>query len=474
MATVLLSAVLTVNGQFLHFPVQSGRPDSGQRTPPAAPAVPRTAARTLAEEADEDYNEVQTVPERLGRGRGRVRAPDVSPAPARSPVRRPEPVAQRRPVERRPQSPQQRRPQPALQRRPEIVPSRRPEPATNPTPSRQRIRIKTKRPETRTEETPVLRQRQRIQAPESSRAVVTTTTPPPPTPSPPSPPPPTTTPVTEDAKQTFGQSLSGMFDTDSITVFGVNRDQPRLLPQPPAQPQFKIPEVSVMRKLPEPRVINEVRDIPKFSNNVRKLPEPKIVQQNVQKKKQEPRLLVTPQPVRNLPLPEIKQALEKDQAFTFFPAKPQPTKIQPQPKEIPSQRVVQQPVQTRPPPVKARPSPVQTRPPPVQARPSPVQTRPPPVRAIPSPVQARPQPVPFKPLPQQPSLPAPLSTFQSQPEVSNTNFQARPVQPPVQRQPVQAIQDNFFQEGQPLFSQPIEIPSQPDGGASFSYEAIVG
>jgi len=253
-----------------------------------------------------------------------------------------------------------------------------------------------------------------------------------------------------------------------------------------------------MRRLPEPRVLNEVRDIPEFSNNVRKLPEPKIVQQNVQKSQQEPRLLVTPQPVRNLPLPEIKQAIEKDQAFTFFPANPQP------PQEIPSQRVVQQPVQTRPPPVQARPSPVQTRPPPVQARPSsvqarpspvqtrpssvqarpsPVQTRPPPLQARPSPVQSRqppvqPRPSPVQarpqPLPPQPSLPAPLSTFQSQPEVSNTNFQARPVQPPVQRQPVQAIQDNFFQEGQPLFSQPIEIPSQPDGGASFSYEAIVG
>jgi len=237
-----------------------------------------------------------------------------------------------------------------------------------------------------------------------------------------------------------------------------------------------------MRKLPEPRVINEVRDIPEFSN-VRKLPEPKIVQQNV---KQEPRLLVTSQPVRNLLLPEIKQAPGKDEAFMFFPAKPQPTNIQPQPQPIPSERVVQQPIQTRPSPLQARPSPVQARPSPVQARPSPVQTRPsplqtrpPPVQARPSPlqtrpspVQARPQPVPFKSLPQQPSLPAPIGTFQAQPEVSNNNFQVRPVT--VQRQPVQAIQDNFFQEGQPLFSQPIEIPSEANGGASFSYEAIVG
>merc|ERR1712226_1461907 len=110
--------------------------------------------------------------------------------------------------------------------------------------------------------------RQRIQptttTPSTTTTITTTTT----TSSPPA--------AVPETKQSLGQSLSGIFDPNSLTVFGVSRDQPRLLPQ------FAVPDVSNMRRLAEPRVvgITEVRDIPEVSN-VRNLPEPRIVQQKV-------------------------------------------------------------------------------------------------------------------------------------------------------------------------------------------------
>jgi len=484
-ATFLLSAVVAVNGQFLHFPVQSGRPDSGQNTPPVAPPVARTVARTVAEEVDEDYNEVQSVPERINRGRGRTRVPERSressrpsnrgtgnqPA-SRAPVRKSEVTLQRRPdvtpqrrpettLQRRPEITPQRRPLEPSQRRPEPAAMRRPESTTSQAPIRQRIRIK--RPETRPEETPVVRQRQRIQVPttESAQAVVIPTTPPP-TPPPTTPPTTprvaTTTTTTVESKQTFDGSVSGLFDPNSLTVFGVNREQPRFLPPP--QPQFKIPEVTPMRKLPEPRVIaiNEVKDIPEFSN-VRNLPEPRIVQPKIQnlEVKQKPRLIATSQPVRNVPVPELQQSPERDQPFMFFPAKPQTQSTQPQ--QIPQRAVPTQPQQI---PQRVVP----TQPPPSPQR-------------VQRPVQTRPQPIPFQsqPRPQQPSLAAPLNNFQPQPVLrQQSNFQTRPSLPasPQQSQSVQVVRESFFQEGQPLFSQPIEIPTNANGGASFSYEAVVG
>jgi len=508
---LLLSAVLAANGQFLHFPVQSGRPDSGQRT--QAVAAPQ--------DLDEDYNEVETVPElpqRLNRGRGRgrgtpqadsnrgaersreisrpstrvtdnqpaSRVPVRRPAPAQqrrtefapqrrpevapqrrpevAPQRRPEVAPQRRPEvtpQRRPEVTPQRRPEVTPQRRPEVTQQRRPEPTPSQSPKRQRIRIKTKRPESRTEDppAPAVRQRQRIQqtTTEKARPAEITTTAPPLPPTPPT----VASPVqVEDTKQTFGQSLTGIFDPNTLTVFGDTRVQPRLLPQP----QFQIPEVTAMRKLPEPRVlsINEVKDIPEFSN-VRKLAEPKIINPNIEKKQEvkvteEARLIVRPQPVRDVPVPESQQTKGRDQpnSFTFFQAKPQPRNSLPRPVEIQSQPAQLPKLQSQPIPFNPQP----------QSQPQPIPFKPQP--------QPQPQPIPFKP---QPSLPTPSNTFQTQPVIRQPqpiNLQSRPAvaaPPPPPQNP--AAQDNFFQERGSLFSQPIEIPAEA-GGASFSYEAIVG
>merc|ERR1711953_340048 len=374
-------------------------------------------------------------------------------------------------------------------RRPEPAAMRRPESTTSQAPTRQRIRIK--RPETRPEETPAVRQRQRIQVPttESAQAVVIPTTPPP-TPPPTTPPTtPSTTPrvattTTVESKQTFDGSVSGLFDPNSLTVFGVNREQPRFLPPP--QPQFKIPEVTPMRKLPEPRVIaiNEVKDIPEFSN-VRNLPEPRIVQPKIQnlEVKQKPRLIVTSQPVRNVPVPELQQSPERDQPFMFFPAKPHTQSTQPQ--QIPQRAVPTQPQQILQRAVPTQPQQIPQRVLPTQPQQIPqrvVPTQPPPSpQRVQRPVQTRPQPIPFQsqPRPQQPSLAAPLNNFQPQPVLrQQSNFQTRPSPSlpasPQQSQSVPAVRESFFQEGQPLFSQPIEIPTNANGGASFSYEAVVG
>merc|ERR1712048_503563 len=272
----------------------------------------------------------------------------------------------------------------------------------------------------------------------------------------------------QEAKRTFGQSLSGVFDPDSITVFGVSRDQPRLLPQ------FEVPDVSNMRRLPEPRVvaISEVRDIPEFSN-VRNLPEPRIVQQKVPKQqklevKQEPRLTVSAQPVREVPVATLQQSSGPAQPsrFTFFQAKPEGGNSAVSPAS---------PQTFNPPPTSFQAVPA------VRQEPSTPERRPPPP-PIPT-FQAQPaiRPEPRAPETRRPP-PPPTTTFQAQPRVPEIRrpepipFQARPVSPSSQRQtqPVSAGEENFFRGGQPLFSQPIEIPAEANGGASFSYEAIVG
>merc|ERR1712048_811889 len=298
----------------------------------------------------------------------------------------------------------------------------------------------------------------------------------------------------QEAKRTFGQSLSGVFDPDSITVFGVSRDQPRLLPQ------FEVPDVSNMRRLPEPRVvaISEVRDIPEFSN-VRNLPEPRIVQQKVPKQqklevKQEPRLTVSAQPVREVPVATLQQSSGPAQPlrFTFFQAKPEggnsavspasPQTFNPPPTSFQAVPAVRQEPSTperRPPPP---PIPTFQAQPAIRPEPMAPETRrppPPPTTTF----QAQPaiRPEPRAPETRRPP-PPPTTTFQAQPRVPEIRrpepipFQARPVSPSSQRQtqPVSAGEENFFRGGQPLFSQPIEIPAEANGGASFSYEAIVG
>ena len=64
----LLSLIFCVNGQFKHFPVQAGRPDSptNVRQQPARP-------RPVPVQVDQQENEVIPAPLNRNRGRGRAR-----------------------------------------------------------------------------------------------------------------------------------------------------------------------------------------------------------------------------------------------------------------------------------------------------------------------------------------------------------------------------------------------------------------
>merc|ERR1712079_204357 len=103
------------------------------------------------------------------------------------------------------------------------------------------------------------------------------------------------------------------------------------------------------------------------------------------------------------------------------------------------------------------------------------------------PQQPNPRPIPFKTQPaiQQPSsMPQqvirPQPPVQRQPEIRPPQpipFQTRPAPAtpaarPAAAQPPQTSTD-LFQDRPSLFSQPIDIPTNA-GGASFSYEAILG
>ena len=70
----LLSLIFCVNGQFKHFPVQAGRPDSPtnvrqQQETPQRPQRPRPAPALV----DVEENEVIPPPVNRNRGRGRSR-----------------------------------------------------------------------------------------------------------------------------------------------------------------------------------------------------------------------------------------------------------------------------------------------------------------------------------------------------------------------------------------------------------------
>ena len=133
--------------------------------------------------------------------------------------------------------------------------------------------------------------------------------------------------------------------------------------------------------------------------------------------------------------------------------KPIPFQAQPQfQQEIRQPQPI--PFNTRP----AVPAPVPLRPAPVPQRPAPIPQRPAPVPQRPAPVPQRQAPVPQKP------APIPQRT---------TSFSKPPAPVPQRPTPQQTTPTDIF-EGRPsLFSQPIEIPSDA-GGASFSYEAIIG
>ena len=65
----LLSLIFCVNGQFKHFPVQAGRPDSPTNVRQQPPARPRPAPELV----DVEENEVIPPPVNRNRGRGRSR-----------------------------------------------------------------------------------------------------------------------------------------------------------------------------------------------------------------------------------------------------------------------------------------------------------------------------------------------------------------------------------------------------------------
>ena len=81
----------------------------------------------------------------------------------------------------------------------------------------------------------------------------------------------------QEPKQTLGQSLSGIFDPESLTVFGDNniipqrvRDEPRLISQEIPRQEFQIPQVSKIRNLPDPKVVKNPRPI--TNTNLREEP----------------------------------------------------------------------------------------------------------------------------------------------------------------------------------------------------------
>ena len=85
------SVILSVNGQFQHFPVQSGRPDSQNvrpqysrtvsrpKPPSPPPPPPPPAASFVADQFNEVEREVPSTPVNRNRGRGRTRGSQSTP-----------------------------------------------------------------------------------------------------------------------------------------------------------------------------------------------------------------------------------------------------------------------------------------------------------------------------------------------------------------------------------------------------------
>jgi len=245
-----------------------------------------------------------------------------------------------------------------------------------------------------------------------------------------------------------------------------------------------------MRRLAEPRVvpITEVRDIPEFSN-VRNLPEPRIIQQKVAQQSVEVRQEAGP--VREVPAPRLEESSgpADPSRFTFFQAKPEPANSVASPAS-PISPASPQPAELKPIPFNPPATTFQAVPAVRQEPRAPEIRRPPPP---PTPTfQAVAAIRPEARAPERRPPPPPSTTFQAQPVIRTEPrvpevrrpqpipFQSRTLTPssPRQTQPVSAGEENFFQVGQlgagSLFTQQIEIPAEANGGASFSYEAIVG
>ena len=196
-------------------------------------------------------------------------------------------------------------------------------------------------------------------------------------------------------------------------------------------------------------------------------------------------MTVSAQPQRELPVPTVEEspAPAQQSGFTFFQAKPEQANSVVSPASPPSVQFQSQPAKLNPSPFNPQTTTTFQAVPAVRQEPRTPEIRqppPPPTNTFQAQPVIRPEPR-AQEIRQPP--PPPTTTFQAQParavEITRPEqipFQARPVSP-LSLRPTQSAsvgQANFFQGGQPLFSQPIEIPAEANGGASFSYEAIVG
>jgi len=474
----LLSLIFCVNGQFKHFPVQAGRPDSPsnvrQQQQPARP-------RPVPVQVDEQENEVIPAPLNRNRGRGRARGTQntAQETPQRAQrVQEPSQRAQRiQESSQRAQRVQETPQRPLRGRVPERirevqqttnlrvetsrVPERRPDPRSNqaniPAPAvetkqRQRIRIRpkpTEAPQAAPPSTP--RARQRTQEPQPAVSVTTQK--------------PTPVTTNDASKQTFGQSLSGIFDPSQLTVFGDNRVSP--VRQETPQQQFRMPEIPKIRTLTGPKIVS--RPAPAAAVDIR---------QDIDQGFLPVQELVREEPARAVPVSAPQKPVQQVQPFTHFqqqPAQPRPIPFQTQPQPAVPQQLNRQLQPDVPQQLNRQP------------QPSVPQQQPQPSFATQQ-LSRQPQPA----VPQQlsrlpqPAVPQQLTRQQAQPEIRQPQpipFQTRPktprqlvpqrqkFQPAPSSAPQQQASSDFFKDS--LFSQPIEIPSNANG-ASFSYEAILG
>ena len=299
-----------------------------------------------------------------------------------------------------------------------------------------------------------------------------------------------TSPVQKKEKpRTLDQSFSGVIDPSTLTVFGDNsispgRSQPRLISQDIPQQQFQIPEVSKIRKLPDPKVVPEqdVKIVSDKESDQEFVEIPKLIRKSeLTEQQHQPAVVQTP--------PRVQQPLAQPRPFVAFQANEQPsrpTQFQAQP-AIPQQKSSFQSFPAKPssPQQPERAQTVARNPLPQSSFQSfPVKPATPqqPNRTKFTSQQAVSQKpaAPFVPSRAQPEVrqPQPIP-FQTIPAVQPRQQPQQPAQPLQQRQPtpIRATQQqtsNDIFEGRPsLFSQPIEIPAS-QGGASFSYEAVLG
>ena len=366
---------------------------------------------------------------------------------------------------------------PQISRVPSRQSVRQESPVTTSKPAqKQRIRI---RPPTQEKPEPV-RQRQRAESPSQTSAPAQTT--------------PRTRVVEKESKQTI--QLSGIFDPSALRVFAPEPEASTPTPSSAGNVnQFQVPEISNIRRLPEPKMTKLTVTTPAPAQpaspfqipKIRTFPEPKIVEKPLKPKAPEPKIVQ--KPIRTKAPEPIAQKPSRPKApkpIVQKPLRPKvPEPVPEQPNFVPIQEIISekedlplfnvepatQPLQRPKPFVAFSAQPQQQqqpnlRPLPFQGQPAPQQqprtqfiqpSREQPLSRQPQPLSRQPQPAPQ----QQPFIrqPQPIP------------FQTRPAPTPVPKQPVPANQDPFTDR--PSLFDSFDLPSD-FGGASFSYEAVVG